>query len=108
MRIPMHRGILIAVHLMIVVTMLAIFVGANSFGRANPFLLAYVLLAPSLVIGLSIFGKGRKERIVGYWLAAMMMAPIAVIGIFGGWGLLYLIGIMFLLWAAWVENEGRR
>lgn len=107
MRLPMHRGVLVAVHAMILVTMLTILTGAGSFGRSNPFLLAFLLLAPILVIGLSILGISRKERIVGFWLSAMMMVPLAVLGIFGGWGLLYLVGIIFLLWAAWTENEGR-
>lgn len=106
-RMNMHRTVVTAVHVMILLTMLALLIGVDSPRRVNPFLLAALLLPPLLVIGASIAPIRRKERIVGYWLLAMMMAPLVVLGMFGGWGLLYLIGIIFLLWAAWMENEGK-
>ena len=39
----------------------------------------------------------RKARILGYWALALLMTPIAGLGAFGGWGLLYVFGILFLI-----------
>lgn len=107
-RVPMHRGILIAVHAMTIVTMLLLFTVAESFGNANPVILMLFLLVPAMVVAWSVVDIDRKPRILGYWGLAALMVPLAGLGIFGGYGLLYLIGIIFLLWGAWVENEGRR
>lgn len=105
-KISMYRGVLVAVHAMILVTMIALFFAADSFGNANPVILMLFLMVPALVILWSLIEIERKARILGYWGLAALMVPLAGLGIFGGYGLLYLIGIIFLLWAAWVENEG--
>lgn len=106
--ISMHRGVVTMVHAMILVTMVALFILADSFGNANPVIIMLFLIVPVMVIVCSIVEIERKARILGYWGLAALMVPLAALGIFGGYGLLYLIGIIFLLWAAWVENEGKR
>lgn len=106
-RLPMHRGIVVAVHAMILAVMLAIFIGVGTFSEVHPGVWMPILLVPIMVAIWSIVDIDRKARILGYWGLALLMSPIAVMGVFGGWGLLYLIGIIFLLWAAWMENEGR-
>lgn len=100
------RSIVLAVHVMIVVAMLAIlFVSIGIEGR-NPLIVWMFILVPVLVIALSLVNVDRKARILGYWALAILMTPIAGLGIFGGWGLLYVFGIIFLIWGAWIENEG--
>ncbi len=108
LRMPLHRVVVAAVHTMIVLTMLALFIGQNTFENSNPVFLMLLLLIPASVIVWSIVDIERKARILGYWGLAALMVPLAGLGIFGGYGLLYLIGIIFLLWAAWSENEGKR
>lgn len=102
-----HRGILIAVHSMILMTMILLMIMVGSFGRANPVFLSLYVLVPLMVIVWSIVAIERKARILGYWGLAALMVPLAGLGIFGGYGFLYLFGIIFLLYAAWMENEGR-
>lgn len=106
-RLGLTRTVVLAVHAMIVLTMIAIFIGAGSLTGRNPLLAWLILLVPVFVIVWSLLDVGRKERILGYWGLAILMTPIAGLGIFGGWGLVYLVGIIFLIWAAWNENEGR-
>ena len=102
-----HHRVAIAVPAMIVITMVLLFVAADSYSHANPIVLTAYLILPVMVIVWSILDIGRQTRILGYWGLALSMVPLAALGIFGGYGLLYLIGIIFLLWAAWMENEGR-
>lgn len=106
-RIPMHRGILITVHAMILATMVALFLGVGTFSHVHPSIWLPPLLVPIMAVVWSIVDIDRKPRILGYLGMALLLGPIAVMGLLGGWGLLYLIGIIFLLWAAWMENEGR-
>lgn len=101
------RTIVIAVHAMIVITMLILMLGTGALFGRNPLLAWLILLVPLLVIGASAVNIRRRERILAWWGLALLMVPIAGLGIFGGWGLLYLIGIIFLIWGAWQENEGR-
>lgn len=106
-RAPMHRGVVIAVHAMILVTMVAIFIGVGTFGHVHPSVWLPLLIVPGMTIVWSVVDIDRKPRILGYWGLAVLMGPLAVMGLLGGWGLLYIIGIMFLLWGAWMENEGK-
>lgn len=106
LRIPMHRGALIAIQAVILATMLTIFIAVDSFSHANPVIMMMYLMVPAMVIVWSVIEIDRKARVLGYWGLAALMVPLAGLGIFGGYGLLYLIGIIFLLWAAWTENEG--
>lgn len=105
MHLNRTRAILVAVHIMVFVTVLALFIGAGSFGRSNPVFLMLYLLLPLMVVAWSVVDIEPKARILGYWGLAVLMVPLAGLGIFGGYGLLYLIGIIFLLWAALMENE---
>lgn len=106
-RVPRHRGILIAVHAMILATMIALFTGLGTFTHVHPGVWIPLLIVPGMAVVWSVMDIERKSRILGYWALAMLMGPLAVLGLLAGWGLLYIIGILFLLWAAWIENEGR-
>lgn len=95
----------IGVQLAILISM-AILIGPGLVeGQGNPAFAWYALLIPILVIGWTIATVHRKARILGYWGLAVLMSPLAVLGIFGGWGILYVMGIMFLLWVAWQTHE---
>lgn len=107
MRLPLHRGLVVGVHAMILAVMLALFIGLGTFSNVHPGVWMPILLVPIMVLVWSLVDIDRKPRILGYWGLALLMSPIAVMGLLGGWGLLYLIGIIFLLCAAWMENEGR-
>lgn len=100
------RSIVLAVHVMIVAAMLAIYFMTLGVDGRNPLIIWLFILVPVLVIALSLARVDRKARILGYWALAILMTPIAGLGIFGGWGLLYVLGILFLIWGAWMENEG--
>lgn len=110
-QISMHRGIVVVVYTMILVIMLAIFVAADSFGNANTFLLFTILLIPVVVITTSLLDISPRARVAAYLVTAVASLPIAALGLPGGWGLLFSIGIIFLIWAAWIEwwkeNPGR-
>ena len=105
-RIEIHRGAIIAVYAMILVTMLAIFIAARSFGNANTMLLLTILLIPIIAIAVSLATISRRARIIGYLVLTVASFPIAVLGLPGGWGLLFSIGILFLVWGAWFERWG--
>lgn len=102
----MHRMVIIAVYTMILVAMLTIFIAADSFGNANTFLLITILLVPTAAIAMSLMPLSSRARITGYLVIAMASIPIAFLGLPGGWGLLFSIGIVFLVWGAWFERWG--
>lgn len=104
-QIAMHRGAVMAVFAMILVTMLAIFIAAGSFDNANRFLLLTILLIPIGAIAMSIAPVTTRARVTGYLVIAAASLPIAVLGLPGGWGLLFSIGIAFLAWGAWFETR---
>ena len=105
-RIEIHRGAIIAVYAMILVAMLAIFIAARSFGNANTLLLLTIPLIPIIAIAVSLATISRRARIIGYLVLTVASFPIAVLGLPGGWGLLFSIGILFLVWGAWFERWG--
>lgn len=106
LRIPLHRGIVIAVYAMILVTMLAIFIAVQSFGNANSLLLLTILLIPVTAITTSLLSLPARVRIAGYLIIAIASIPIILLGLPGGWGLLFSIGLIFLIWGAWFERWG--
>lgn len=107
LRVPVHRGILISVFAMILAIMLMIFIAAQSFGNANTLLLLTILLIPIFAISISIATISPGVRSTGYLAIAVTSFPIAVLGLPGGWGLLFAIGILFLVWGAWFERWGK-
>lgn len=102
----MHRKIVAALQVLIASAMLVLFFGVDSFGNANPVVLMLYLIAPAMVIIWSLVDIERRARIIGYYGLAVCMVPLAALGVFGGYGILYLFGVLTILWAAWVENEG--
>lgn len=105
-KVPLHRGVIITVYAMTFVIMLAIFIAAQSFGNANTLLLLTILLIPIAAITASILRISRRARIAAYLIVVVASFPIAVLGLPGGWGLLFSIGIVFLVWGAWFERWG--
>lgn len=64
-----------------------------------------VFVPPAVAILAATASPPGRPRITLLWLSAWLMTVPAAFGIFGGWGLLYVIGIIFALAAAWCENR---
>ena len=99
-----HRMIVIAVQLMVLATM-GLLLWQASTDWPEYWVIAMVFGPPILALVAILIPLSRKARIVGLYLSAMTMVPAAAFGIFGGWGVLYVISAIFLLYAAWQENE---
>lgn len=102
-----HRLAVIAVSVVILVTMGILLAVSDGTKTVAWWAMLMVFLPPALSLIAATIISDRKTRIVMLWLAGAAMVWPAVLGAFGGWGLLYVIGIIFTLFAAWQENEGR-
>lgn len=105
--LPRERQLIVFVHMVIIVTMALILILSVSPENPEWWVLAVLFVPPVLAISFAISKESRPLRFIAYLVVAVLMIPAAGLGIFGGWGILYLIGIIFLLAAAWQENEGR-
>lgn len=101
------RLVIIAVHAMILLTTALLFMGSRADKPLDLRAWVLVFVPPAIAILAAIVPRSRRQRFVAYLAAAILMVPAAGFGIFGGWGLLYMIGIVFLLFTAWQENEGK-
>lgn len=105
--LPRERQLIVFVHMMIIVTMAILLIRSDSDENPAWWILALLFVPPVLAISVAISKESRPLRFIAWLAVAVLMIPAAGLGIFGGWGILYLIGIIFLLAAAWQENEGR-
>lgn len=103
--LPLHRLVLIVYNAMILVVMVVLTSMTGALWHPRTPLVWLILLLPVMTIIWSIVDIEPKARIIGYWGLGMMLPIIAVLGVFGGWGLLYAVGVFVLLWTAWMENE---
>lgn len=102
-----HRVAVIAFSIVILVTM-GILLGNRDAPEPLPWwAIPTYFLPPVVALAAATVVRDRKLRIVLLWLAAASMVWPAALGVFGGYGLLYVIGIIFTLFAAWQENEGK-
>lgn len=104
-----HRIAVIAVNAGIIVTMALILVMArgDDAGPISLSLLLAYLLPPVVSVAAVTVVQERRIRIVLLWLSAAMMVWPAAAGALSGYGLLYVVGLLVSLFAAWQENEGR-
>lgn len=100
------RTMIIVIHGMILLTMYLLQRGSTD-NQPDAWLIAILFGPPLLAILVAVAPIARRIQFYGFLLAAILMVPAAALGIFGGWGILYLIGIIFLLFTAWQENEGK-
>lgn len=61
----------------------------------NPGRLAqeFILLLPLSIIGLSLFNVTTRVRVTGYLVVGVLMIPMALAGLTGGWGITYIISV---------------
>lgn len=97
--------IVASVHGMIAVSMTALMIGTGAFTGRNPLLAWILVLAPVVVIALSMVDIAQRSRMIGYWSMTLPMLAFTVLGMLGGWGLLCLIGIIFLVWGGLMERQ---
>lgn len=103
--VPPHRLVLIIYNTMVVVIMVTLMSITGALWHPRSPLIWLILLLPVMTIIWSIVDIEPKARVLGYWGLGMMLPIVAVLGVFGGWGLLYAIGVFVLLWTPWKENE---
>lgn len=101
------RTIVVVVNAMIMITMILLQARVAETFETGAWVIAMLYAPPLLAIIVAIAPIERKTQFYGFLLAAALMVPAAGFGLFGGWGLLYIIGMIFLILAAWQENEGR-
>ncbi len=106
--LPMHRLVLIVYNAMVLAVMATIMSITGALWYPRSPLVWFILIIPLLTIVWSVVDIEPKARVMGYWGLGMMLPIIAVLGVFGGWGILYAVGVFVLLWTAWVENEGKK
>lgn len=63
------------------------------------------ILLPWLVITWSLVEMKPRQRGIGYWALAIVSIPFVILGAFSGWGMLYMTGMIFLIFGAWMEKE---
>jgi hypothetical protein len=100
------RTVVVAVNAMIILTMILLQSRVAERFETSAWVIAMLYGPPLLAIIVAIAPLERKTQLYGFLLAAALMVPAAGFGIFGGWGLLYVIGMIFVLFTAWQENEG--
>jgi len=100
------RTVVVVVNAMIILTMILLQSRVAERFNTDAWVIPMLYGPPLLAIVVAIAPLARKPQFYGFLLAAALMVPAAGFGIFGGWGLLYLIGMIFILITAWQENEG--
>ncbi len=100
------RTVVVVVNAMIILTMILLQSRVAERFDTDAWVIAMLYGPPLLAIAVAIAPLERKPQLYGFLLAAALMVPAAGFGIFGGWGLLYVIGMIFTLFTAWQENEG--
>jgi hypothetical protein len=101
------RTVVVVVNAMIILTMILLQGRVAERFETSAWTIAMLYGPPLLAIIVAIAPLERKPQLYGFLLAAALMVPPAGFGLFGGWGLLYVIGLIFILFTAWQENEGR-
>lgn len=101
------RVAVIAISVTILVTVSTLLWSRDVPGSPALWVLLMFFIPPTLALAAATVVHDRKLRVILLWVSAAAMAWPAAMGIFGGYGLLYVIGIIFTLFAAWQENEGK-
>ncbi|MCA9835088.1 MAG: hypothetical protein KC435_14130 [Thermomicrobiales bacterium] len=103
--VPQYRLTVIMVHAMILITTAGIGIMTGSLFGTSSFLSWLTVLLPWFVITWSLTEMKPRIRELGYWVLAIITIPFVVLGAFSGWGMLFMLGMVFLIFGAWMERE---